>query len=171
MSHQLLLAFVVFAAVMFFTPGPNNIMVLSSGLTYGFRRTMPHILGITFGFAFMVGAVGFGFGAVFLAFPILQTILKYAGAAYLVYLAAAIAMSGPPKPGEAGQGADDLPRRGDVSVGQRQGLGDGDRHHHRLCGDRRFSLEYRDPDRPQPGDGHRRRPRSGPCSAARCAPC
>jgi threonine/homoserine/homoserine lactone efflux protein len=103
MSHQLLFAFVVFAAVMFFTPGPNNIMVLSSGLTYGFRRTMPHILGITFGFAFMVGAVGFGFGAVFLAFPVLQTILKYAGAAYLIYLAAAIAMSGPPKPGEAGR--------------------------------------------------------------------
>src|ERR1700758_26660 len=104
MSQQLLLAFVVFAAVMFFTPGPNNIMVLSSGLTYGFRRTMPHILGVTFGFAFMVGAVGLGFGTVFLAFPILQTILKYAGAAYLVYLAAAIAMSGPPKPGEAGRG-------------------------------------------------------------------
>jgi threonine/homoserine/homoserine lactone efflux protein len=103
MSQHLLLAFVVFAAVMFFTPGPNNIMVLSSGLTYGFRRTMPHILGITFGFAFMVGAVGFGFGAIFLAFPILQTILKYAGAAYLIYLAAAIAMSGPPKPGEAGR--------------------------------------------------------------------
>ena len=45
--------------------------------------------------------MGFGFGAVFLAFPILQTILKYAGAAYLVYLAVAIAMSGPPKAGEA----------------------------------------------------------------------
>ena len=104
MSHQLLFAFVVFAAVMFFTPGPNNIMVLSSGLTYGFRRTMPHILGITFGFAFMVGAVGLGFGTVFLAFPVLQTILKYAGAAYLIYLAGAIAMSGPPKPGEAGRG-------------------------------------------------------------------
>ena len=103
MSQQLLLAFVVFAAVMFFTPGPNNIMVLSSGLTYGFRRTMPHILGITFGFAFMVGAVGLGFGTVFLAFPILQTILKYAGAAYLIYLAAAIAMSGPTQPGEAGR--------------------------------------------------------------------
>ena len=102
-NSSLLVAFVVFAAVMFFTPGPNNIMVLSSGLTYGFRRTMPHILGITFGFAFMVGAVGFGFGAIFLAFPILQTILKYAGAAYLVYLAVAIAMSGPPKPGEAGR--------------------------------------------------------------------
>jgi threonine/homoserine/homoserine lactone efflux protein len=103
MSQQLLFAFVVFAIVMFFTPGPNNIMVLSSGLTYGFRRTVPHIAGITVGFAFMVGAVGLGFGTVFLAYPILQTILKYAGAAYLIYLAVVIAMSGPPKPeqGEA----------------------------------------------------------------------
>ena len=100
MSQQLLLAFVVFAAVMFFTPGPNNVMVMSSGLTYGFRRTLPHIAGVTIGFAFMVGAVGLGFGAVFVAFPILQVILKYAGAAYLVYLAVVIAMSGPPRPGD-----------------------------------------------------------------------
>ena len=55
MSQPLLIAFVVFATVMFFTPGPNNIMLLSSGLTYGFRRTLPHIAGITIGFAFMVG--------------------------------------------------------------------------------------------------------------------
>jgi threonine/homoserine/homoserine lactone efflux protein len=95
MSQQLFIAFVVFATVMFFTPGPNNIMLLSSGLTYGFRRTLPHIVGITVGFAFMIGAVGLGLGAVFIAFPILQTILKYAGIAYLLYLAAAIAMSGP----------------------------------------------------------------------------
>ena len=79
---------------MFFTPGPNNIMLLASGLNYGFRRTLPHIAGVTFGFAFMVGAVGFGLGAVFTAYPVLQTILKYAGAAYLVYLAVAIAMAG-----------------------------------------------------------------------------
>jgi threonine/homoserine/homoserine lactone efflux protein len=103
MSHQLLLAFVVFAIVMFFTPGPNNIMLLSSGLTYGFRPTVPHILGITFGFAFMVGTVGVGLGTVFLAYPILQTILKWGGVAYLVYLAAAIAMSDPVKPEEGGR--------------------------------------------------------------------
>jgi threonine/homoserine/homoserine lactone efflux protein len=103
MSNQLLLAFIVFATVMFFTPGPNNIMLLSSGLTYGFRPTVPHILGITFGFAFMVGAVGVGLGAVFLAYPILQTILKWGGVAYLVYLAAAIAMSDPIKPDEGGR--------------------------------------------------------------------
>jgi threonine/homoserine/homoserine lactone efflux protein len=77
MSQPLLIAFVVFATVMFFTPGPNNIMLLSSGLTYGFRPTLPHIAGITFGFAFMVGAVGLGLGAVFISYPVLQTVLKY----------------------------------------------------------------------------------------------
>ena len=111
MSHSLLIAFVVFAAVMFFTPGPNNVMLLSSGLTYGFRRTLPHITGIVIGFAFMVGAVGLGFGTIFVAFPVLQTVLKYAGAAYLVYLAVVIAMSGPPKPGE------DRARAADVLAG------------------------------------------------------
>jgi threonine/homoserine/homoserine lactone efflux protein len=98
MSQSLFVAFVVFATVMFFTPGPNNVMLLSSGLTYGFRRTLPHVAGITIGFAFMIGAVGLGLGTIFISYPVLQTILKYAGAAYLLYLAAAIAMSGPVKP-------------------------------------------------------------------------
>ena len=98
MSHSLLIAFVMFATVMFFTPGPNNIMLLSSGLTYGFRRTLPHVAGIVIGFAFMVGAVGLGLGTIFITYPVLQTILKYAGVAYLVYLAAVIAMSGPVTP-------------------------------------------------------------------------
>jgi threonine/homoserine/homoserine lactone efflux protein len=105
MSHSLLIAFVIFAVVMFFTPGPNNIMLLSSGLTYGFRRTVPHIAGITIGFAFMVGAVGVGLGTVFIAYPVLQAILKYAGAVYLIYLAAVIAMSEPVEPDkEKGRG-------------------------------------------------------------------
>jgi threonine/homoserine/homoserine lactone efflux protein len=92
---ELFIAFVMFATVMFFTPGPNNIMLLSSGLTYGFRRTLPHVAGITIGVAFMIGTVGLGLGTIFIAWPVLQTILKYAGVGYLVYLAAAIAMSGP----------------------------------------------------------------------------
>ena len=100
MSHSLLIAFCVFAAVMYFTPGPNNIIVLSSGLNYGFRPTVPAIAGITFGCAFMVAAVGLGFGTIFVAYPVLQTILKYAGAAYLIYLAAVIAMSEPVTPGQ-----------------------------------------------------------------------
>jgi threonine/homoserine/homoserine lactone efflux protein len=103
MSQPLLIAFVVFAAVMFFTPGPNNVMLLSSGLTHGFRRTLPHIAGITVGFAFMVAAVGLGLGTVFIAYPVLQTILKYAGAAYLIYLAAAIAVSGAAPSGQDNQ--------------------------------------------------------------------
>jgi threonine/homoserine/homoserine lactone efflux protein len=97
-SQSLLIAFIMFATVMFFTPGPNNIMLLSSGLTYGFRRTLPHVVGITIGFAFMVGAVGLGLGTIFITYPVLQTILKYAGVAYLIYLAVHIAMSGPATP-------------------------------------------------------------------------
>lgn len=100
MSQSLLIAFVMFAAVMFITPGPNNVMLLSSGLTYGFRRTLPHVAGITIGFAFMIGVVGLGLGTIFITYPMLQTILKYAGAAYLIYLAAVIAMSGPVTPGQ-----------------------------------------------------------------------
>jgi len=101
LSSHLLWAFLVFAVVMFFTPGPNNIMLLASGLNFGFRRTLPHVAGVTCGYAFMIGVTGLGLGAVFAALPWLQTVLKYAGAAYLVYLAYAIACSGPPEPGEA----------------------------------------------------------------------
>jgi threonine/homoserine/homoserine lactone efflux protein len=104
MSHSLLIALIAFGAVMAFTPGPNNIMVLSSGLTYGFRRTLPHIAGIAIGVSFMVAATGLGLGAIFIAWPILQTVLKYAGIAYLIYLAAVIAMSGAVTPGEDNRG-------------------------------------------------------------------
>jgi threonine/homoserine/homoserine lactone efflux protein len=94
MSQSLLFAFVLFATVMFITPGPNNVMLLTSGLNFGFRRTLPHIAGITIGMGFMIAAVGLGLGTIFITYPVLQTILKYAGAAYLIYLAVAIAMSG-----------------------------------------------------------------------------
>jgi len=100
MSQSLLIAFIVFAAVMYFTPGPNNVMLLSSALTYGFRRTLPHMAGITFGMGFMVAAVGLGLGTIFITYPVLQTILKYAGAAYLIYLAGMIAMSDPVTSGQ-----------------------------------------------------------------------
>jgi len=101
MSQQLFIAFITFAFVMSFTPGPNNIMLLSSGVTYGFRRTVPHIVGVSFGFAFMVGVVGLGLATVFITYPVLQTVLKYLGAAYLIYLAVAIALSGVTKPEES----------------------------------------------------------------------
>jgi threonine/homoserine/homoserine lactone efflux protein len=100
---QLFAALVVFGAVMAFTPGPNNIMVLSSGLTYGFRRSLPHIAGIAMGVSFMVASMGLGLGVIFVAYPVLQTVLKYAGIAYLIYLAGLIAMSGPVTPGQDNQ--------------------------------------------------------------------
>src|SRR5437660_1234527 len=105
MSHSLLIALTAFGAVMAFTPGPNNIMVLSSGLTYGFRRSLPHIAGIAIGLSFMVAATGLGLGAIFVAWPMLQTILKYAGIAYLIYLASVIAMSEGVTPGKQNPGA------------------------------------------------------------------
>jgi threonine/homoserine/homoserine lactone efflux protein len=100
MSNPLLIAYIVFVSVMYLTPGPNNIMVLSSGLSFGFRPTVPHIAGITFGCAFMVAAVGVGFGTIFVAYPALQTVLKYAGAAYLIFLAGQIALAAPVTPGK-----------------------------------------------------------------------
>ena len=99
-SQSLLVALIMFGAVMAFTPGPNNIMVLSSGLTYGFRRTLPHIAGIAIGVSFMVAAMGLGLETIFFTWPILQKILKYAGVAYLIYLAYAIAASGPVASGQ-----------------------------------------------------------------------
>ena len=62
-------------------------MLAASGATYGFRRTGPHMLGITFGFPAMVVAVGLGLGGVFTAVPQLHTVVKYLGAAYLLVLA------------------------------------------------------------------------------------
>jgi len=93
---DLLAALVVFCVVTLFTPGPNNIMLMSSGLNYGFRRALPHLFGVALGFTVMVLAVGLGLGAAFTAFPLLYLILKYAGATYLIYLAWRIALAQPP---------------------------------------------------------------------------
>ena len=68
MSHELLAAFVVFAVATLFTPGPNNIMLMASGLNFGLARTLPHGFGVPLGFGFMVLVVGFGLGAFFAAF-------------------------------------------------------------------------------------------------------
>ena len=103
-SQQLTIAFIVFGAAMLFTPGPNNIMLMASGLNHGFRRTLPHVAGVALGFAFLVAVIGLGLGAVFAAYPALQSALKYLGAAYLVYLAAAIAMSRPAHAEGGGEG-------------------------------------------------------------------
>lgn len=93
MSTQLITALAAFAFVTSVTPGPNNLMLMASGANYGFRRTIPHMLGIGIGFTLMVALVGLGLMQVFDAFPVMHTVLKYAGAAYLIWLALKIALS------------------------------------------------------------------------------
>ena len=80
-----------FAFVMSITPGPNNIMLSASGANYGLRRTIPHMLGVTIGFASLVFVCGLGLGAIFESFPVIQTVLKIVGSLYLLYLAYRIA--------------------------------------------------------------------------------
>ncbi|MDB6445577.1 MULTISPECIES: LysE family translocator [Pseudomonas] len=103
LSLDLLLGFALFALVTSITPGPNNTMLLASGVNFGFNRTIPHMLGITCGFFSLVLAVGLGLGAVFQTYPLLYTVLRYAGAAYLLYLAWKIAHSGPVSDSRTGE--------------------------------------------------------------------
>ncbi len=93
MSSQAFVALLVYAFVTSITPGPNNLILLSSGVNFGFVRTIPNMLGIGGGFLSLLLAVGFGLGAVLTAFPALHLALKIAGGAYLVYLAWRIATS------------------------------------------------------------------------------
>lgn len=100
-SLSLLGPLALFALVSSITPGPNNVMLASSGLNFGFRRSMPHLLGVNLGFTLMIFLVGVGLGSVFQQVPVLYTVLKYVGAAYLLYLAWKIANSGGMEEGEA----------------------------------------------------------------------
>ncbi|BCD89582.1 lysine transporter LysE [Pseudomonas solani] len=102
MSLELLLAFALFAFVTSITPGPNNMMLLASGVNFGVRRSLPHMLGISLGFMVLVIAVGLGLHQVFEQVPVLYTTLRYLGAAYLLYLAWKIAGSGAPDSRDSG---------------------------------------------------------------------
>lgn len=84
-------AIILFAIATCVTPGPNNTMILTSGLNYGIRRSLPHYFGIVLGFSAMVLAVGLGLASLFQQLPHLHTLLKIAGAVYLSYLAYKIA--------------------------------------------------------------------------------
>jgi len=100
-SSEAFFALLVYSFVTSVTPGPNNLMLLASGVNFGIVRTIPHILGIGSGFMTLLFAVGFGLGAVLMAFPVLHLALKVAGGAYLLYLAYRTAMSRSLKDGEA----------------------------------------------------------------------
>ena len=102
MIPELLGPLVTFCFSTSITPGPNVIMVTASGATFGFRRTLPHLLGITLGFPVLVVAIGLGLGTAFQALPILHDGLKVVGSAYLLYLAWRIATAERPHEGQAG---------------------------------------------------------------------
>jgi threonine/homoserine/homoserine lactone efflux protein len=87
----LILTSLPFLASMGFTPGPNNILVASSGVNFGFRATIPHILGVTVGYPLMLFIVGLGLARVFIALPQTHLVLKYLCMLYLLYLAWRIA--------------------------------------------------------------------------------
>ncbi len=92
-TYPLFLPIISFAIATAFSPGPNNLMLLSSGLTFGYRKTLSHIWGIVIGFPLMVMAVGLGVGTVFELFPKLYDILKILGMIYLLWMAWKIANS------------------------------------------------------------------------------
>ena len=87
MTLDRFIAFAVFALVASVTPGPNNAMLLASGVNVGLRRTVPHMLGVTTGFAVMVLSVGLGLQGVLNTVPIAYEIIRWGGAAYMLYLA------------------------------------------------------------------------------------
>ncbi len=99
MTYDILLALIAFAFVSSITPGPNNLMLMASGANFGFRRTIPHMLGIGLGFTFMVLLVGAGLVQVFNQYPVSYTVLKAASVAYLLYLAWKIAHAAPTENG------------------------------------------------------------------------
>lgn len=86
MSLLSLIAMASFAFVTSVTPGPNNLMLLASGANFGFRRTLPHIVGISLGMALLLTCVLGGLGELFSRYPLLQLLLRIAGAGYLLWL-------------------------------------------------------------------------------------
>ncbi|MGB1961868.1 MAG: LysE family translocator [Candidatus Puniceispirillaceae bacterium] len=89
-----LLAVITFAMVTAFTPGPNNLMLAASGANFGFRRTVPHIAGITIGFMTVFLAAGAGLASLFAALPQLYDLLKILSVLFLIYLAWRIGSAG-----------------------------------------------------------------------------
>lgn len=104
MTIDLYAALFVFAVIMAFTPGPNNAILMASGIAHGFRRTIPAVCGVALGFPFLALCVGLGLGKLLEAVPGFHAILKWGGAAYLLWLAWKIAIDTPS--GETGSAND-----------------------------------------------------------------
>ena len=91
--HPEFLSMALFWIVAAYRPGPNNVVASYSGFNFGIKKTIPHIFGVTFGFTSVVFALTIGLVNVFKLFPIIQTILKYLGSLFLIYLAYKISFS------------------------------------------------------------------------------
>jgi threonine/homoserine/homoserine lactone efflux protein len=94
---ELIAAMAMFAFVTSVTPGPNNMMLLASGLNFGIKRTLPHWLGVSLGHFVMLLLVGAGLESLLKAYPFVYQVMKVVGFAYLLYLAWGVARSGAPE--------------------------------------------------------------------------
>jgi threonine/homoserine/homoserine lactone efflux protein len=99
MTFDLILATVTFAFVSTITPGPNNLMLMASGVNWGLRRTVPHLAGVSLGVVAMVLVLGAGLAQVFLRYPAVAVALKVASLGYMLWLAWRIATAAAPEDG------------------------------------------------------------------------
>ena len=95
MNNDVLLALAIFAVVTSITPGPNNLMLMASGANFGWRRTLPHIAGITIGFISLIVLVGIGLTQIFQVYPLAYALFKIASVTFLLYLSYRIATTAP----------------------------------------------------------------------------
>ena len=96
MNFELFTGLALFALVASITPGPNNLMLMASGANFGFRSTIPHMLGVGIGFTFMLLLVGVGLAQLFDAWPLSYLLLKVFSVSYLLFLACKIATAAAP---------------------------------------------------------------------------
>ncbi|MEY4296061.1 MAG: hypothetical protein RLY82_1749 [Pseudomonadota bacterium] len=97
MTFDFLLAIFLFCFASCATPGPNNLMLLASGVNFGFKRTLPHMMGINFGFGVMVFLVGLGLAKLFDVYPALHAVMKWGSIAFMLYLSWKIATATAPQ--------------------------------------------------------------------------
>ena len=99
---DILSALAVFAFVAAITPGPNNLMLMASGVKFGFARTLSHLVGVIIGFALMVALLGLGLNVVFRRFPAILPVMRVVGSLYMMWLALKIALAKPTRAVESG---------------------------------------------------------------------
>lgn len=97
MNIEIIMALMLFAFASSISPGPNNLMLMSSGANFGFRQTLPHMFGVALGFTLMVALVGIGIMQVFDLYPASYSILKWGSVIYLVYLSYKVATAAAPE--------------------------------------------------------------------------